>query len=128
MFYGDLAKDIPGTSAETFKAGHGWFEKFTKRSGIYSFFFRHGEAEWANNKAAEKFTSDFADYVDAEGFVSRQVFHCDETGLFWRIMPNRTFITQEEKRLPGHKPIKGSLTLLQCGNAGGDIKAIACLP
>lgn len=121
QLYGDLTKNNPGTSAETFKGSHGWFEKFKKRSGIHNVL-RHGEAASANAEAAEKFISDFADYIDAEGFVPQQVFNCDETGLFWKKMPNRTFITQEEKRLPGHKPMKDRLTLLLCGNASGDFK------
>ncbi|XP_068235801.1 tigger transposable element-derived protein 1-like [Palaemon carinicauda] len=36
-------------------------------------------------------------------------------------MPRRTFIT-EEKRLPGHKPMKDRLTLALCANASGDCK------
>jgi hypothetical protein len=50
-------------------------------------------------------------------------FNCDETGLFWKKMPNRTYITQEDKALAGHKPKKKDrLTLLFCGNASGDCK------
>ncbi|XP_064089091.1 tigger transposable element-derived protein 1-like [Macrobrachium nipponense] len=37
-------------------------------------------------------------------------------------MPRRTFITAEEKALPGHKPMKDRLTLLFCANASGDYK------
>ncbi|XP_064090690.1 tigger transposable element-derived protein 1-like [Macrobrachium nipponense] len=37
-------------------------------------------------------------------------------------MPRRTFITAEEKALPGHKPMKDRLTLLFCANASGDCK------
>jgi len=46
----------------------------------------------------------------------------DETGLFWKKMPRRTYITREEKSMPGHKPMKDRLTLLLCGNASGDFK------
>jgi len=53
---------------------------------------------------------------------TQQVFNCDETGLFWKKMPRRTYITEEEKALPGHKPMKDRLTLLLCGNASGDFK------
>ncbi|XP_068211841.1 tigger transposable element-derived protein 1-like [Palaemon carinicauda] len=34
----------------------------------------------------------------------------------------RTFITAEEKRLPGHKSMKDQLTLALCANASGDCK------
>ncbi|XP_036212432.1 tigger transposable element-derived protein 1-like isoform X2 [Myotis myotis] len=66
--------------------------------------------------------SEFQEFIEAEGFVPQQVFNCDETGLFWKKMPKRTYITQEEKSLPGHKPVKDRLTLLLCGNASGDFK------
>ncbi|GFS56908.1 tigger transposable element-derived protein 1 [Nephila pilipes] len=37
-------------------------------------------------------------------------------------MPRRTFITAEEKSLPGHKTMKDRLTLALCANAIGDFK------
>ncbi|XP_068242260.1 tigger transposable element-derived protein 1-like [Palaemon carinicauda] len=37
-------------------------------------------------------------------------------------MPRRTYITAEEKTLPGHKPMKDRLTLALYANAGGDCK------
>ncbi|XP_069815758.1 tigger transposable element-derived protein 1-like [Dendropsophus ebraccatus] len=81
--YADLTRDTPGTSgeAETFKANHGWFDNFKKRSGIHSVV-RHGEAASANKEAAEQFASEFKAYIETEGFVPQQVFNCDETGLF----------------------------------------------
>lgn len=123
--YSDLLKETPGTSTESgafeFKASRGWFEKFKKRTGIHNVI-RHGEAASSNKEAAEKFVIEFSDFVKAEGYLPQQVFNCDETGLFWKKMPNRTYITKEEKTLPGHKPMKDRLTLLLCGNASGDFK------
>ncbi|GFW81329.1 tigger transposable element-derived protein 1 [Trichonephila clavipes] len=37
-------------------------------------------------------------------------------------MPNRTYITKDEKSVPGHKPMKHRLTLLLGANASGDMK------
>ena len=110
-----------GTRGEDFKASHGWFEKFKKRTGIHSVV-RHGEAASADTKAAEEFTHRFALLISEGGYVPQQVFNCDETGLFWKKMPRRTFITAEEKKLPGHKPMKDRLTLALCANASGDRK------
>jgi len=58
---------------------------------------RHGEAASSNKDAAEKFVEKFKDFVDREGFIPEQAFNCDETGLFWKKMPKRTYITREEK-------------------------------
>ena len=67
---------------------------------------RHGEAASANKEAAESYVTKFREYVEAEGFVPQQVFNWDETGLLWKEMPNRSYIPQEEKALPGHEPRK----------------------
>ena len=48
---------------------------------------------------------EFSDLIKA-GFVPQQVFNADKTGLFWKKLPNRSFITEEENTLPGHKPLK----------------------
>ena len=104
-----------------FKASSGWFDRFKKRSGIHSVV-RHGEAASADVTAATAFKTTFQEIVEAEGYVSQQVFNCDETGLFWKKMPRRTYITQEEQKLPGHKPMKDRLTLALCANASGDCK------
>jgi hypothetical protein len=42
----------------------------------------------------------FKGFVDKEGFIPEQVLNCDETDLFWKKMPKRTYITNEEKALP----------------------------
>jgi hypothetical protein len=40
----------------------------------------------------------------------------DETGLFWEHMPDRTYISKEEKKMPGFKAAKDGLWLLLGGN------------
>ena len=37
-------------------------------------------------------------------------------------MPNRTYITKEEKSMPGHKSKKDRITILVCAYASGDCK------
>ncbi|XP_035205544.1 tigger transposable element-derived protein 1-like [Stegodyphus dumicola] len=113
-----------GTStqeAPTFKASHGWFERFKKRSGIHNVV-RHGEAASADEKATQEFIEAFKKLILDEGCIPQQVFNCDETGLFWKKMPRRIYITEEEKKLPGHKSMKDRLTLALCANASGDLK------
>ncbi|GLV37474.1 hypothetical protein CBL_10560 [Carabus blaptoides fortunei] len=98
-------------------------ERFSraKRSGIHSVV-RYGEAASSNKDAAEKFVGEFKIFVEHEAFSPNQVFNCDESGLFWKKMPSRTYITKEEKSLPGHKPMIDRLTLLLCANASEYLK------
>ncbi|GFS73947.1 tigger transposable element-derived protein 1 [Nephila pilipes] len=119
--YGDLLKQTPQTSIdeaseESFKGSRCWFENFKKRTGIHSVV-KHGEAASSYMKAAEDYIKTFSDLIKAQGYISQQVFNCDETGLFWKKMPNRTYITAEEKMMPVHKPMKDRLTLALCANA-----------
>ncbi|GFT85323.1 tigger transposable element-derived protein 1 [Nephila pilipes] len=95
--YGDLLKQTPQTSIdeaseESFKASRGWFENFKKRTGIHSVV-RHGEAASSDMKAAEDYIKTFSDLIKDQRYISQQVFNCDETGLFWKKMPNRTYNT-----------------------------------
>ena len=53
------------------------------------------------------------------GYSAYQMLNVDETGLFWKRRPNRTYIAKEEKSAPGHKVSKERLTLLLGGNAAG---------
>ncbi|XP_068204631.1 tigger transposable element-derived protein 1-like [Palaemon carinicauda] len=43
----------------------------------------------------------------------------DKTGLFWKSMPSRTFLSQDEVHRPGYKAHKDRVTLIICGNAAG---------
>ncbi|XP_072264045.1 tigger transposable element-derived protein 1-like isoform X2 [Pyxicephalus adspersus] len=141
MIYEDLKENVAGpSSAETvkkFKGSRGWFERFKRRSGIHSVIglgegakrrsgthrvIRHRGGASANKNEAEKFAREFQAWTILHGYKPEQVFNCDETGLFWKQMPKRTFITKEEKRMPGYKPMKDRLTLLFCANASGDLK------
>ncbi|XP_069995013.1 tigger transposable element-derived protein 1-like [Penaeus vannamei] len=49
--------------------------------------------------------------IEEGGYKPEQVFNMDETGLFWKRMPSRTFNMQEEAKAPGLKAQKDRLTL-----------------
>jgi hypothetical protein len=73
-------------------------------------------------KETEKFAREFQEWTIIHGYKPKQVFNCDETGLFRKQMPKRTFITKEEKCMPGYRPMRDTITLLFCANASGDLK------
>ncbi|GFY11607.1 tigger transposable element-derived protein 1 [Trichonephila clavipes] len=116
-----LEEQTPSSSSEEleFKATSGWFTKFKRRSGI-KHVLMHGESASADKEAAEKYCLKFQEFIETEGYRPQQIFNCDETGLFWKRMPNRTYFTKDEKSVPGEKPMKDQLMLLL--GANGDMK------
>ncbi|CAH2306934.1 tigger transposable element-derived 1-like [Pelobates cultripes] len=126
--HADLLKQQPGMSAnaESFKASRGWLERFKSRSGIHSVV-RHREAASSDVAAAEEFATEFLEVIVSEGYLPQQVFNCDETGLFWKRMPKRNFITEEETSLSGHKPMKDRLTPCSAPTPVGTLRSSPCL-
>ena len=118
-----LKQQTPSSSSEEleFKATTGWFANFKRRSEI-KHVIMHGESASADKEEAEKYCLKFQEFIETEGYRPQQIFNCDETGLFWKLMPNPTYITKDEKSVPGHKPMKDRLTLLLGANASGDMK------
>lgn len=104
-----------------FSASKGWFERFKRRQNLHNIKLT-GEAASADTVAASAFPKLLKDVIESGEYLSKQVFNADETGLFWKRMPSRTFISTEEKSAPGFKVAKDRLSLLLCGNANGDYK------
>ncbi|XP_023575288.1 tigger transposable element-derived protein 1-like isoform X2 [Octodon degus] len=100
--HSDLLQENPSTSStsDKFKASRGWFDKFRKRSGILRVV-RHGEASSSDKAVAEAYKKEFSEFMKAEGYVAQQVLNCSDSRLFRKKMPIRTYITPEEKALPG---------------------------
>ena len=55
-------------------------------------------------KAAEVFATEFQKLTASECYLPEQVFNCDEMGLFWKEMPKRMYITEEENVMPVTSP------------------------
>lgn len=103
---------------EEFHASRGWFDRFLKRYQL-RFGKSHGEAASADTEAAAKYPEAFKKIIEEKGYKPEQVFNMDETGLFWKKLPSRTFIMKEELKAPGFKAQKDRVTLIMCGNAAG---------
>lgn len=78
-----------------FKASNGWFEKFKKRSSLHNIKFS-GEASSADKISADQFLPVIEDIIKNGGYSMDQVFNADETGLFWKRSPSRTFMTKSQ--------------------------------
>lgn len=108
-------------TSETFVASRGWFNRFKHRNNLHNIKIT-GEAASGDTKAAAEFSATLKTIIEQGNYPPELVFNVDETGLFWKRMPKRTFLSREEKRAPGFKAAKDRLTLLLGGNASGDFK------
>ncbi|XP_064421091.1 tigger transposable element-derived protein 1-like [Latimeria chalumnae] len=102
-----------------FQASKGWFENFKKRFNLHNVKLV-GEIASADHDAAEKYPPQLKKLIEEKGYRPEQVFNADETGLFWKRMPSRIFLSKQERSAPEFKVAKDRLTLLLCGNAAGD--------
>ena len=76
----------------------------------------------ADTPAADAFVSTFSRFVHEEKLCLDQVFNCDETGLNYRLLPEKTLAASFEKSADGRKKSKDRVTLNLCSNASGSIK------
>ncbi|XP_039969014.1 jerky protein homolog-like [Bactrocera tryoni] len=51
-----------------------------------------------------------------------QLYNADESGLFYRFLPDKTFVAANEKTAPGRKIAKDRITFMLCANANGSHK------
>ena len=117
----DLLKKYPDEKDTTFIASSGWFARFKRRFSLHNIKIQ-GEAAFADPIAIEEFPITLQKIIEAEGFLPEQIFNVDETGLFWKRLPDRSFISKEEMTMPGYKVAKERLTLMLGGNCTGDFK------
>lgn len=99
----------------------GWLSRFKQRHGI-RYLKACGEKLSSDTEAAERFIEDFFALVTEENLSPEQIFNMDETGLFWRCLPRKTFVTSDESAPSGVKEAKERLTILLCSNSAGTYK------
>ncbi|KAK9892255.1 hypothetical protein WA026_019057 [Henosepilachna vigintioctopunctata] len=109
------------TGREDFKASQGWLEKFKKRHGIRQLTIS-GEKLSADVSAVEPFKLKFLKKIEEMNLVPDQVYNADESGLFWRVLRNKTLGHAGENTAPGRKMSKVRITFMPCSNASGSHK------
>lgn len=103
-----------------FKASPGWFDRFKTRSHLRHIHL-HGEGGFTETTAAT-FPVMLEKIVKEGGYTAHQIFNIDETGLFWKRIPSRSFIAQDDARLERHISSKDRITVVLGTNCAGDVR------
>lgn len=96
-------------------------DKYKKRFGIRLLTIS-GEKLSSNESAVQPFIQHFKDKVEELGLLPDQIYNADESSLFWRLLPNKTFVSSKELSAPGRKVSKDRITFMPCSNTTGTHK------
>jgi hypothetical protein len=102
-----------------FTSSNGWLDRFRKRHGIV---YRQisGESESVDKSCVSTWLMQLLPPL-INKFSPEDVFNADEFGLFFKLMPDKSFVCKDEK-CSGGKLSKERLTVLLCSNSDGSEK------
>ena len=106
---------------QKFSASSGWLWRFCQRHSITQLSLQ-GETLSAVKGVADRFIPHFQAFVEKGGYSLHQVFICDETGLYYKLLPQKSLAPHFEKSADEHKTQRGRVTINACPNASGTIK------
>lgn len=106
---------------KNFCASEGWLSKFKKRHGIRILSIS-GEKLSSQPELVAPFLSKFRQKILELNLSHNQIYNADESGLYWKTIPDKTFVAAHERSAPGRKVAKDRLTFLVCANATGSHK------
>lgn len=113
----EKAKMVSGIlNIPDFKASNGWLESFRKRHNI-SFRILSGESAGIDHQVVQNWKDNINNIL--EGYQMSDIWNIDETGLFWRGLPNKSLVTKGEEA-KGGKLAKDRLTICLLVSATGE--------
>lgn len=83
-------------------ASSGWLDKFKTRHGI-RFLKVCSEKLPSDVNAVHPFKAKVLQNITDMNMTPDQVYNADESACFWKVLPDKTFITADEKAAPGRK-------------------------
>lgn len=105
--------------SKDFKASDGWFDGFKKRYKLRSCKLS-GESA---SSEVNKYRQELQMIKDEIGkFDPDDVYNMDETGLFYKMLPDRTYCLECETNPHGSKQQKDRITVILCCNLSGTHK------
>ena len=99
-----------------FKASNGWLDSFKRRNNIRSAVIS-GEANDVDPSTVDDWTRCLPSIC--EGYAPQNIFNADETGLYYRALPNKS-MTVKGQTNRGGKNSKERLSVLLCCSATGE--------
>ncbi|XP_037817425.1 jerky protein homolog-like, partial [Lucilia sericata] len=81
-----------------------------------------GEKLSAQSQFVNPFKIKLKAKIEDLGLSNDQLYNADESGLYWKLLPQKTYVTSLEKSAPGAKMEKQRITFLCCANASGSHK------
>ena len=116
----EYARNVVAELGDTsgFTASNGWLDRFRTRYNI-RFLVISGEAEAVDDNTIEDEKSRLP--VILEHYNPVDVYDCDETSLFFKMLPNRSLVI-DKSDYKGEKRSKGRYTVLFCTNWAGTDK------
>lgn len=118
-----FTKLYPDRNVDSFQASEGWFFNFKRRTGI-RFLKICGEKLDSDSAAVQPFINRLNAKIEEMGVTEEQIYNADETGLYYRVLPENTYVSLNEKSAAGHKKSKERLTAMLCANASGTHKVL----
>ncbi|CAM4904757.1 unnamed protein product [Rotaria socialis] len=113
-----IRQQLGGSNAGDFKASNGWLEKFRKRHGI-QYRTINGESASVDPATVDEWKKRLVVMIDK--YNPNDVYNADETGLFFKALPNRSLVTAKDS-CKGGKRSKERFTVLLCTNMTGTDK------
>ena len=122
----EKAKQIAFESGmeEEFKASNGWVRNFQKRLNLRSKILQ-GEKLSNDPESAKKWLDTRLPEI-LRNYEQRDIFNCDETGNFFRALPDRR-VVHSDQVASGHKVPKERISVLLCANMDGSEKKKALI-
>ncbi|XP_066152268.1 jerky protein homolog-like [Euwallacea fornicatus] len=106
---------------ENFVASDGWLQRFKTRYGIRLLSIS-GEKLLAQPELVQPFKEKFMETIKELDLSMEQIYNADESGLYWKMLPEKTYPASFEKSAVGRKPENQRITFLACTNANGSHK------
>ena len=116
-----MHKELRGDE-ENFRANAGWLQRFKERHAISQVDIR-GEQRSADEEVAASYPAKLSEIIAEGGFTGDQIYNCDETGLYYKMLPDKTLAAKsDENKTLGFKQYKDRITVLLCCNKTGSHK------